>query len=107
MSEEYDEVEEFDEADDEATDDVDDVVAEDAGDDVDDDVEVVATVAKRKVREEVIDTHSIAARQQLREEMARQVEEFLARGGRIQEVGPTETADPPRKPVSEYGGRSI
>ncbi len=44
-----------------------------------------------------------AIRRQLEEEMAR----FLARGGKIVEVPPDETADPPRKPVSSYGSKPI
>lgn len=44
-----------------------------------------------------------AIRRQLEEEMAR----FLAKGGRIVEVPPDETADPPKKPVSSYGSKPI
>jgi len=42
-------------------------------------------------------------RRQLEEEMAR----FLARGGKITEVPPDETSDPPRKPTSSYGSKPI
>lgn len=44
-----------------------------------------------------------ALRRQLEEEMAR----FLAQGGRIQEIPPDVTADPPQKPVSNYGSKPI
>ena len=50
---------------------------------------------------------TVASRQALREEMDRQVAEFLARGGKIQEIDPNVTADPPRKPESDYGSRPI
>lgn len=44
-----------------------------------------------------------ALRRQLEEEMAR----FLAQGGKIQEIPPDVTADPPQKPVSNYGSKPI
>ncbi len=50
---------------------------------------------------------TVASRQALRDEMDRQVAEFLARGGQIQQVDPNVTADPPRKPESDYGSRPI
>jgi hypothetical protein len=56
---------------------------------------------------EVLDERTVASRQAVRDEMERQVAEFLARGGRIQQVDPNVTADPPRKPDSEYGSRPI
>ena len=50
---------------------------------------------------------TVASRQAQREEMDRQVAEFLSRGGQIQQVDPNVTADPPRKPESDYGSRPI
>lgn len=50
---------------------------------------------------------TVASRQAMRDEMDRQVAEFLARGGQIQQVDPNVTADPPRKPESDYGSRPI
>lgn len=44
-----------------------------------------------------------ALRRQLEEEMAR----FLAQGGRIKEIPPDVTTDPPQKPVSNYGSKPI
>jgi hypothetical protein len=44
-----------------------------------------------------------ALRRQLEEEMAR----FLAQGGKIKEIPPDVTADPPQKPVSNYGSKPI
>jgi hypothetical protein len=35
------------------------------------------------------------------------MEEFLARGGQVQEVEPNVVADPPKKPDSKYGSRPI
>ena len=35
------------------------------------------------------------------------MEEFLARGGAVQEIEPNVVADPPKKPDSKYGSRPI
>lgn len=50
---------------------------------------------------------TVASRQAQRDEMDRQVAEFLSRGGQIQKIDPNVTADPPRKPESDYGSRPI
>lgn len=54
-----------------------------------------------------IEYGSQAAREALREAMASDVEAFLARGGRIQEVAANVMGDPPRKPQTNYGSRPI
>lgn len=56
---------------------------------------------------EEIDEHTIAARQKIRDELASDVEAFLARGGKIAEIEPNVTADPPKKPESDYRNRPI
>jgi hypothetical protein len=53
------------------------------------------------------DERTVASRQKLREEMAGEIEAFLARGGKIAQIEPNVTADPPRKPDSDYGSRPI
>lgn len=50
---------------------------------------------------------SLEAKQRERDELARAMEEFLARGGQVQEVEPNVVADPPKKPDSKYGSRPI
>jgi hypothetical protein len=50
---------------------------------------------------------SLEAKQKEREALARAMEEFLARGGQVQEVEPNVVADPPKKPDSKYGSRPI
>lgn len=60
-----------------------------------------------KNAEDVPEERTVSSRQGLRDEMSRQIEEFLARGGQIKEIDPNVTADPPRKPESEYGSRPI
>lgn len=58
-------------------------------------------------REETPEERTVASRQKQREQMAREIEEFLARGGKISQIEPNVTADPPRKPDSDYGSRPI
>lgn len=50
---------------------------------------------------------STAAHRQLRDSLASDVEAFLARGGKIQQIDDNVMADPPKKPQSSYGSRPI
>ncbi|MBD1550194.1 transcriptional regulator SutA [Pseudomonas typographi] len=50
---------------------------------------------------------SLEAKQKERDALARAMEEYLARGGTIQEVEPNVVADPPKKPDNKYGSRPI
>lgn len=50
---------------------------------------------------------NVRARERLRDQMASDVEAFLSRGGKIQEVEQGFQADPPRKPISKYGSQPI
>jgi hypothetical protein len=56
---------------------------------------------------EALEDFSIASRQKIRDELEDQVAAFLARGGKISEVPANVTADPPKKPSPDYGGRPI
>ena len=62
---------------------------------------------KAAVASEVLEDFSIASRQKIRDELEDQIAAFLARGGKIAEVAPNVTADPPKKPTPDYGGRPI
>jgi|SRR5690606_19925549 len=83
---------------------------EDEEDDEDDvaasDSDEVSSSASSKVVE-VVDDFSIAARQRVRDELDDQIAAFLAQGGKILEVPPNVTSDPPKKPSPDYGGRPI
>ncbi len=57
--------------------------------------------------EDVPEERTVASRQKMRDEMSKEIEEFLARGGKIAQIEPNVTADPPRKPDSDYGSRPI
>lgn len=81
----------------------------DSGDDVDVDDEV-APASKSKKAKAAVDVEelpSIEAKQKERDALARAMEEFLARGGKVQEVEPNVVSDPPKKPDSKYGSRPI
>ena len=41
------------------------------------------------------------------QELDQKVKDFLARGGKVQEVEPNVVADPPKKPDSKYGSSPI
>ena len=91
-------------------DDGEELAAADDGDSGDDegDGEVVASSKKSKAKSvEVDELPSIEAKQKERDALARAMEEFLARGGKVQEVEPNVVADPPKKPDSKYGSRPI
>jgi hypothetical protein len=45
--------------------------------------------------------------EKLRSQLCDDVEAFLKSGGKIVEVEPNVLADPPKKPVSNYGSRPI
>ena len=84
---------------------VDDV--EDAVDGADDAGFSASPATKVADEIEAMEDFSIASRQKARDELEAQIAEFLARGGKISQVEPNVTADPPKKPTSDYGGRPI
>ena len=81
----------------------------DSGDDDDGDEIVSAGKSKTKAKAavNVEELPSIEAKQKDRDALARAMEEYLARGGKVQEVEPNVVSDPPKKPDSKYGSRPI
>ena len=55
----------------------------------------------------VEDVANIEARRQVREQLESDVEIFLRKGGKIEAIADDVRADPPKKPESKYGTRSI
>lgn len=51
--------------------------------------------------------YSVKSREATRAALNAQIEEYLSRGGKINHVDNNVTADPPRKPTSNYGSRPI
>lgn len=81
----------------------------DSSDDGDGDDEVVPASKSKKAKAavDVEELPSIEAKQKERDALARAMEEFLSRGGKVQEVEPNVVSDPPKKPDSKYGSRPI
>lgn len=67
----------------------------------------MAKAAAKSNENKTPEVHSVEAREPVRNEIATDVEEFLAQGGEIEEVPRNFRADPPRKPENNYGRGSI
>ncbi|GAA6132973.1 MULTISPECIES: hypothetical protein [Halopseudomonas] len=89
---------------------VEDTEVSDQLDDSDDDSdgEVAASKPRKKnAQPEELESASLEAKEREREMLARQMEEFLSRGGKVQEIDSNVVSDPPRKPDNKYGSRPI
>ena len=80
---------------------------DDDGDGDDDEVAAPAASKKTKKEAEPEELPSIEAKQKERDALARAMEEFLARGGQVQQIDSNVVADPPKKPDNKYGSRPI
>lgn len=81
--------------------------AEEVADDDGGDTPAPAAKGKSKAAVSVDELPSIEAKNKERDALARAMEEFLSRGGKVQEVEPNVVADPPKKPDNKYGSRPI
>ncbi|MCY1294291.1 Transcriptional regulator SutA [compost metagenome] len=88
-------------------DDGEELAAADDGDSDDEGEAPAPSGKKAKAAVEVEEMPSIEAKQKERDALAKAMEDFLARGGKVQEVEPNVVADPPKKPDSKYGSRPI
>jgi hypothetical protein len=107
---EQDELEGADEEDTEELEAADDGASDDDGDDAEDDGDGVPAAKKKAKVKAAIDIEalpSVEAKQKERDALARAMDEFLSRGGKVQEVEVNVVADPPKKPESKYGSRPI
>ena len=104
---EHDELEGADEDEGEVLAAADDGVSDDDGDGDDEVVPAAKGKAKAKAVVDVDELPSVEAKQKERDALARAMEEFLSRGGKVQEVEANVVADPPKKPASKYGSRPI
>ncbi|WP_425056195.1 transcriptional regulator SutA [Pseudomonas abyssi] len=95
--------------DDSEVDDQDDVTdGSDDGDDGDDGAEVSSKSRKKKAAaSDDFEGASMEAKEREREMLARQIEEFMARGGKVQQIDDNVVSDPPKKPENKYGSRPI
>ena len=81
--------------------------ADDVADDSGDDSPAPAAKGKSKSAVSVDEMPSMEAKQKERDALAKAMEEFLSRGGKVQEVEANVVADPPKKPDNKYGSRPI
>ena len=58
-------------------------------------------------KEEAAEQRTVESRKRLRKILDAQIQEFIAKGGEIQEVDTHITSDPPKKPQNFYGNRPI
>ncbi len=56
---------------------------------------------------QVAEAMSMTARKQMRDQLQRDIEEFMKRGGQVQQIEDNVRADPPRKPAADYGSSPI
>ena len=95
-------------SDDDMDDDLDDVESATDNDQQHDSGEVVTSKPRKKnAPAEDSDGVSVEAKERERDMLARQMEEFLSRGGKVQEIDSNVVSDPPKKPDSKYGSRPI
>ena len=78
-----------------------------ADDDGGDDTPVPTAKGKAKAAVSVDELPGVEAKNKERDALARAMEEFLAKGGKVQEVEANVVADPPKKPDNKYGSRPI
>lgn len=63
--------------------------------------------ANAVINDETAESRTIASRMKIRDKVEEDIARFLSKGGAIDEIDSDVTADPPRKPESNYGARAI
>lgn len=58
-------------------------------------------------RDDKPEDRTVTSRARIRTELSSQIEAFMTGGGAISKIAPNVTADPPKKPTSNYGSRPI
>lgn len=87
---------------------LDDVNGPNVDENPDDDVEEPVVKPRKKAAvEDPLEGLSLEAKAREREMLERQIAEFIARGGQVQEIDSNVVGDPPKKPDSKYGSRPI
>ena len=81
--------------------------AEDVAEDDGGEAPAPAAKGKAKAAVSVDELPSVEAKNKERDALAKAMEEFLAKGGKVQEVEANVVADPPKKPDNKYGSRPI
>lgn len=102
-NDDYDEV-------DETADPVDDEVEEEAEEGGSEEASAEAggdSPAPRVADPDDAETLTVSSKESLRRQLEEEMARFLAQGGKIKEIPPDVTTDPPQKPVSNYGSKPI
>lgn len=96
-----------------------DETADPVDEDISDDDDVVvsgdsesdtpASKEKDKDKEAIADaeTLTVSSKEQARRQLEEEMERFLASGGKIRQIPPDESTDPPKRPSGGYGSRPI
>lgn len=92
---------------DETADPVDDEGEEGSAEDEAPSPEAAAESAAARADVDTAETLTVSSKEALRRQLEEEMQRFLAKGGKVQEVPPDVTADPPQKPVSNYGSKPI
>lgn len=87
-------------ADDDEINEVDDVDESDVKLEAEDDIDV-------SIESYDLASPSLTAKEMERKRIQSEVEEFLSRGGQITQVESRVMTDPPKRPVTDYGGQPI
>jgi hypothetical protein len=101
-NDDYDEV-------DETEDSAEDDIEEETETEVEADAEAAGAAATPAQRSDVADaeTLTVSSKEALRRQLEEEMKRFLAKGGKVQEIDPDVTTDPPQKPSSNYGSKPI
>jgi hypothetical protein len=83
---------------------------------IDDDIAIEsdsadAPASKDKEKEKDIladaETLTVSSKEEARRQLEEEMERFLASGGKIRQIPPDESADPPKRPSGGYGSKPI
>jgi len=70
-----------------------------------------APASKDKEKEKDIladaETLTVSSKEEARRQLEEEMERFLASGGKIRQIPPDESADPPKRPSGGYGSKPI
>ena len=70
-----------------------------------------APASKDKEKEKDIladaETLTVSSKEEARRQLEEEMERFLAAGGKIRQIPPDESADPPKRPSGGYGSKPI
>lgn len=74
-----------------------------------DSADALASKDKEKEKDILADaeTLTVSSKEEARRQLEEEMERFLASGGKIRQIPPDESADPPKRPSGGYGSKPI